>query len=102
MASIDAYMLLANDLSIAEKAVNRHVKVPLTQNQFDALTSLTFNIGATGLATSTLLRVLNQGDYDKAAGRFLDFNKSGTPKKIDSGLVNRRNAERELFLKEDH
>lgn len=80
--------------------VKRLVKVPLTQNQFDALVSFNFNTGA--LASSTLLKLLNKSDFAGAANEFPKWNKITDPKtkaKIVSGtLVKRRAAERKLFL----
>jgi GH24 family phage-related lysozyme (muramidase) len=72
------------------------VKVGLTQGQFDALVSFTYNLGARSLSTSTLLRKLNAGDYAGAADEFLRWNKAGG--KVLNGLTRRREAERALFL----
>ncbi|MDU4063032.1 MAG: lysozyme [Acinetobacter baumannii] len=80
-----------------EKTVNESVTVPLTQNQFDALVSLTYNIGSGAFNNSTLLKKLNKGDYQGAADQFLVWNKAGG--KVMKGLVRRREAERALFLK---
>jgi lysozyme len=91
-----AVELLKTDLSIFEQAVNRNVSVPLTQNQFDALVSWTYNLGETNLRSSTLLRKLNARDYAGAADEFLRWNKSGG--KELAGLTRRRAAERVLFL----
>jgi len=88
---------LRNDLAKFETAINKLVKVPLAQNQFDALASFTYNLGETNLANSTLLRKLNKGDYQGAADQFLVWNKAGS--KVMKGLVRRREAERALFLK---
>jgi lysozyme len=55
------------DVAIAEKSVTRLVLVPLTQGQFDALVDFVFNLGQGRLANSTLLRLLNAGNYDNAA-----------------------------------
>ncbi|KQF82688.1 muraminidase [Acinetobacter pittii] len=88
---------LRNDLAKFEAAINKLVKVPLTQNQFDALASFTYNLGETNLANSTLLKRLNKGDYQGAADQFLVWNKAGG--KVMKGLVRRREAERALFLK---
>ncbi|NUG12423.1 lysozyme [Acinetobacter seifertii] len=88
---------LRNDLAVFENAVNRLVKVKLTQNQFDALVSFTYNLGETNLGKSTLLKKLNAGDYQGAADQFLVWNKAGG--KVMNGLVRRREAERALFLK---
>jgi len=76
------------------------VKVPLTQNQFDALVSFQYNTG--GLAGSTLLRKLNAGDYQGAADQFLLWDKVTDPitrqKKPFAVLTERRVKERKLFL----
>ncbi len=94
-AQADEYM--ANDVSVFERAVNRLVKVPLTQNQYDALASFTYNLGETNLSTSTLLRKLNAKDYKGAAEQFERWNRAGG--KVMKGLTRRRIAEKELFLK---
>lgn len=87
--------ILMDDLHQFEEAVHRLVSVDLTQNQFDALVSFTFNLGPGALAKSTLLKKLNQGDYAAAAR---EFNRwiyaAGKPLK---GLVKRRQAETDLF-----
>ena len=88
---------LQHDLKSFEKTVNDSVKVDLTQNQFDALVSLTYNIGSTAFKNSTLLKKLNAKDYAGAADQFLVWNKGGG--KVLKGLVRRRDAERALFLK---
>lgn len=79
------------------KSVRRLVNVPLTQRQFDALVSFTYNLGAGSLATSTLLRELNRKHYAKAANAFLAWDKAGG-RRLE-GLTRRRRAERALFLK---
>lgn len=76
--------------------VSKAVKVPINQNQFDALVSFAYNLGNGSLQQSTLLRKLNESDVLGAADEFLKWNKSGG--KILSGLTKRRTAERELFL----
>ncbi|OCZ10338.1 lysozyme [Acinetobacter pittii] len=86
-----------HDLAKFEKTVNESVTVPLTQNQFDALVSLTYNIGSGAFNNSTLLKKLNKGDYQGAADQFLVWNKADG--KVMKGLVRRREAERALFLK---
>lgn len=85
------------DLSKFEKTVNDYVKVPLSQNQFDALVSLTYNIGSSAFRSSTLLKKLNKSDYQGAADQFPLWNKAKG--KILNGLTRRRTAERALFLK---
>ena len=90
-----AEKLLRRDLEEAEQGVNRNVTVPLTQNQFDALVSFTYNLGTTALANSTLLRELNKGRYESAAAQFERWVYAGG-KKL-KGLIRRRIAEKQLF-----
>ena len=92
-----AHKYLAHDMIEFEKTVNDSVKVPLSQNQFDALVSLSYNIGSTAFKNSTLLKKLNAKDYAGAADQFPRWNKGGG--KVLKGLVRRREAERALFLK---
>ena len=68
----------------------------ITQNMFDAILSLTYNIGVNGFKRSSVLRLLKQGDKQNAADAFLLWNKAGG--KVLKGLINRRKKERELFL----
>jgi GH24 family phage-related lysozyme (muramidase) len=91
-----AERLLKTGLVSYESDVSRLVKVGLTQGQFDALVSFTYNLGARSLSTSTLLRKLNAGDYAGAADEFLRWNKADG--KVLNGLTRRREAERALFL----
>ncbi|MEG6302753.1 lysozyme [Enterobacter hormaechei] len=91
-----AERLLKTGLVSYESDVSRLVKVVLTQGQFDALVSFTYNLGAQSLSTSTLLRKLNAGDYAGAADELLRWNKAGG--KVLNGLTRRREAERALFL----
>ena len=79
-----------------EATVKRLVTVELNQNQFDALTSFTYNCGGEALASSTLLKKLNAGDQDGAAKAFHLWNKGGG--KVLPGLVRRRQRESVLFL----
>lgn len=92
----EATAFLEADLANAENAVNHYVTADLTQNMFDALVSLTFNLGAGNLEHSTLLRLLNGGSKLAAADEFLKWNKVAG--KVSAGLSRRREAERELFL----
>lgn len=87
--------LLAADLVRFEKGVERLVKVPLTQNQFDALVSFAFNVGLGNLESSTLLKRLNAKDYAGAADQFLRWNRAGG--KEMAGLTTRRQDERKQF-----
>jgi lysozyme len=95
--------LLARDIVIYESAVNKNVKVPLTQNQFDALVSFAFNNGGGALASSGLLVKLNKGDIPGAADEFLRWCKVRINGELvtNQGLLNRRKRERTIFLKPD-
>ena len=73
------------------------VKVPLNQNQFDALVSICYNIGMGNFTKSTLLKKINQGDFRGASLEFEKWNKSGGI--VLSGLVKRRLKEKALFIK---
>lgn len=75
--------------------VRSMVRVPLTDNQLIALTSLIYNIGETAFRRSTLLRSLNNGNYDEAAEEFSNWIRGGG--EILPGLVDRRNREIEIF-----
>lgn len=88
--------LLRADLLDACRDVQRLVKVPLTDNEFAALVSFTFNLGATNFGTSTLLRVLNDGDRWTAAEQFGRWVLARGVRL--EGLSRRRRAERDLFI----
>ncbi len=85
-----------NDITPKEKVLNNKVSVPLTQNEYDALLSLMYNIGEPRFLTSTLLKLLNQNKKDLAAKEFLKWNK--VKGKVSSGLSKRRMSEMALFL----
>ncbi len=87
--------ILSHDLAIAEAAIERLVKVPLAQGQFDALVDFVFNLGAARLASSTLLSYLNSGNYDAAAWQLLAWDHAGS-REIAS-LKTRREAEFHLW-----
>ena len=87
----EANAILVRDLGKYEDAVDRLVKVPLTQNQFDALVSFTYNVGEGALAKSTLLKKLNAGQYDAVPAELMKWTKGGG--KELPGLVRRRRAE---------
>lgn len=82
---------LATDLAPVEAEINRCVKVPITQNQFDALASLGFNIGCGGLAGSSVIKMINTGNITTAANDFLLWDHPAE-------LLGRRQAERKQFL----
>lgn len=96
MTALQAINLLQEDLEEYCHLVSKAVTVPITDNQYAALVSFTYNVGYNSLRTSTLLRLLNQKEYAKAAEQFLVWNKSGG--KVLRGLTRRREAERLLFL----
>ena len=87
--------LLMADVRDAEQAVERMVKAPLTQGQFDALVDFTFNLGSGRLASSTLLKSLNAGRYDDAAEQLLRWDHAGGQEM--AALKARREAEAELW-----
>lgn len=86
---------LRQDVHVAEEDVNSLVRAKLSQNQFDALVSFVYNVGHGSFASSTLLRLLNEGRYDLAAAQFPRWVYAGG--KQLNGLVARRTDERELF-----
>jgi len=91
----DAMNLLERDMAQAIECVDQYVDVPLTDNESAALVSLVFNIGCKAFAGSTLLTLLNNGNYNAADAQFSRWTfAGGVPVK---GLMNRRLAERELF-----
>ena len=96
----EADRLLASDVELFTTGVQRLVHSDINRNQLGALVSFSFNLGLGNLRHSTLLRMVNAGDFVGAANQFLRWNKAGG--KILSGLVRRREAERQLFLKEDN
>ncbi len=91
-----AEQLLAKQLKTYEDFVNKNNKIPLTQNQFDSCVSLCYNIGPGNFLKSSVLRYCNKKAYKEAADGFLLWNKAGG--KVIQGLINRRIAERSLFL----
>lgn len=90
-----AESLLRQDVQTAERAVLRLITVPLTDGQFDALVSFTFNLGAGALQRSTLRRKINRGEHVAALGEFRKWVWAGG-RKLE-GLVRRREAEASLY-----
>ena len=88
--------ILRHDLERFERGVERYCPVKLTQGQFDALVSFSFNLGLGGLQRSTLRQKVLRGDFEGAAEEFLKYTIAGG--KVLKGLVSRRNDERALFL----
>ena len=89
-----ADMWLRADLREAETCISTKVKVTLEQHQFDALVSFIFNVGCDAFRKSTLLKLLNQGNYDDVPAQMSRWNKDNG--KVVRGLTNRRN--KEIFL----
>lgn len=92
--------LLRSDIATAECAVQNNINVPLSQNQFDALVSLAYNIGAKNFATSTVVKYINNPDfhssiYPNLESAWKTWNKSGG--RVMTGLSNRRNQEWDMF-----
>jgi lysozyme len=96
ISEAEATQLLKDHLTSVEDFVNRTVTYPLTQNQFDAVCSLVYNIGVGNFRSSTLLKRLNEGNVRAAADEFPRWNQAGG--KVLAGLVARRGEERALFL----
>lgn len=90
--------LLREDLGRFEKIVSESVTVPLTQNQFDALVSFVFNVGAFAFKNSELLRVLNEGKHERVPDELMRWQFA---KGISlAGLERRREAEGRLWRNE--
>jgi lysozyme len=87
--------ILRKDLARFEAGVLRLIKVPLTQGQFDALVSFSFNVGLGNLQNSTLRMKVNRSEFEAAAEQFLVWTKAGG--KVLPGLVKRRTHEKEMF-----
>ena len=95
IGEIEAEALLRADLAVAVECVRRAVQVALAQHQFDALVDFCFNVGRGSFLGSSLLRYVNQGEFDSAAVQFGLWVHAGG--KVLPGLVRRRAAEAALF-----
>lgn len=80
--------LCKQDVKSAVDTVNKMIKVSLSQYQFEALVDFTFNVGNKAFTDSTLLRLLNQGNYDAVPAQMRRWNKDNGV--IVEGLINRR------------
>jgi lysozyme len=96
---------LMRDASVYEAGIKKCVKVPLSQNEYDAFASFSYNVGTTAFCTSTLVKKLNAGDYDGACKELLRWNgmtivKPNGEKQftVIQGLVNRRQKEYDLCM----
>jgi lysozyme len=96
ISQADADALLRADLSVAVACVNRGVTEEISQPQFDALVDFCFNTGQGNFLRSSLLRYVNQGEFENAAAQFLLWVNAGG-KRVE-GLVRRRQAERAMFV----
>lgn len=92
----DVYTILIQDLIPVESTINMAVKVPLTQNQYNALCSFVFNIGVNAFINSTLLKKLNQKEYNEIPTQMRRW--IFDDGKIIKGLVNRRESDIKLWL----
>ena len=90
-----AEQLLMKDLAKFEQGVNDLVKVALTDNQFAALVSFSYNLGLGSLKESTLLKLVNSSNFDDAAKQFIKWDYAGGV--LNEGLLRRRTAEAALF-----
>ena len=91
----EAEQMLVDELHEYESYVNEYVTVALSQNQFDALVSWVYNLGPANLKASTMLKVLNSGEYEDVPAQIKRWNKAGG--KVLEGLIRRREAEACLF-----
>lgn len=92
----EARKILANDLETADKIITEKVKIPLTQNQRDALVSFVFNVGSGNFSQSTLLKLVNESKIKDAANEFDRW--IFVEGKISNVLKTRREREKNLFL----
>lgn len=95
-----AMELLRSDIATAERAIQNNIMVNLTQNQYDALVSLAYNIGTDGFKKSTVVKYVNNPDfhsniYPSLESAWLAWNR--TQGKISSGLINRRQNEWNMY-----
>lgn len=88
--------LLASRVEIAGRGVLSCIKVPLNQNQYNAFTSLAYNIGTGAFCKSSIVTVINKREYTNACNRITRYNMAGG--RVVKGLVTRREAERKLCL----
>ena len=95
----EADEMLVLEMDEYEKAVNDAVTISIDQCMFDALVSWTYNLGPSNLNASTMLKVLNGGDYDGVPAQIKRWNKAGG--KVLDGLIRRRTAEALLFEGQD-
>lgn len=98
ITEVQAERDLLEELEEFKHQVLDSVKVELKQNELDALTSWTYNLGVGNLKSSTLLKKLNAGNKDEVPAEIVRWNKANG--KVLAGLTKRREAEAELWAKE--
>jgi lysozyme len=96
ITAAQAEAMLRDSAVTFQSFVTAVVKQPISQKMFDALVSFTYNVGQGNLQKSSVLRLLNIGDYQSSGDAFLLWNKAGG--QVVAGLVRRRGMERALFL----
>ena len=92
----EATKLLAQDVEFAENAVARFIRTPLSQSQFDALVSFTFNLGGGALQRSSLRRKVNRAEHAEVPDEFMRWVFAGGRRL--RGLIRRRSAEAQLYM----
>jgi lysozyme len=95
----EADQMLHDEMPEYEGYINDKVTVELNQDQFDAMVCWVYNLGSGNLSSSTLLKVLNDGDYDGVPEQMKRWNKAGG--KVLNGLTKRRDSEAKLFCSEE-
>lgn len=95
ITEVEAGERLKEDVRHAENCVNQLCTVPLAQHEFDALVSFVFNVGCLAFRKSTLLRKLNDGDYESVPSELARWDKAGG--QVVAGLAKRRKLEGELW-----
>jgi lysozyme len=95
ISQVEADALFAVDVARFAQGVQRLITVPVQQYQFDALVSFAFNLGLVALSGSTLLKLLNYGDYNAAADEFVKWDHVGGIEV--AGLLRRRESEQAMF-----
>ena len=95
----EADQMLQDEMPEYEGYINDKVTVALNQDQFDAMVCWVYNLGSGNLASSTLLKVLNEGDYEAVPEQMKRWNKAGG--KVLNGLIKRRDSEAKLFCSEE-
>ena len=95
ITAITANRWLQEEIKEYENYIDQAVTVPLAQCQYDAMVSWVYNLGNGNLTSSTLLKVLNAGNYDEVPAQMMRWNKAGG--KVLEGLTRRRQAEADMF-----